>query len=746
MITKGQRIFVSNRLPFSVNTKTQKMTRGSGGLVSALMGVSLDEPFTWMGFETDPQAAQILRDRSSEIKPNLQCCPVLLSKEDYDRYYDGVSNDVLWPLFHYEGQLVAFDRDNWRAYQAANALMAEEVLKVAKKGDTVWIHDFHFLLLPAMIKKANPQIKIGFFLHIPFPSLETLRQLPVREEIVNALLYCDLLGFHEHSYLRHFLVCVKGLLGLESTMFKVQLNDHTLNLGVYPISIDSEWMKAKAASPEVENICASYMKANPSYQILGVDRLDYTKGLELKLRGFQTALRKYPQLIGKISLLQVAVPSRQKVPHYMKIKKDLDQLVGAINGEFSRPNYVPVQYIFNSIPEETLLALYRRADAALITSKRDGMNLVAMEYVASQNAEKPGVLILSEFAGAASLLGDAILINPWDRDIIADSIYEAYNMPAEEKQRRMANLQGTLCRYSATQWAQNFLTDLDKMSEKKGPTHGITISRDPENWPLSLYGRLNKNKFRLILDFDGTLVALKNRPEDVFLMDDMKELLRSLQSNCEIFILSGRPKEFLDEQFKDLPFHLVAEHGAFYRYHNQPWRSRISSDVGMWYGEVETVMKAYTERVPYSFIEYKEAAVVWHYRQSPNDFADYQAKRLDEELKVGLANEGVSIIMGSKIVEAKAIECNKGSFLRWLMQTDGRNNGYYLCIGDDRTDEDMFRAVGAEGCTIKVGPGHTVAQYRLSQQEDVLPFLKEMKSIVNHYETEMRRMNHASNV
>ncbi|MEK6554858.1 MAG: trehalose-6-phosphate synthase, partial [Bdellovibrionota bacterium] len=373
-MTKPKRIFVSNRLPFNISTKTGDLQRGSGGLVSALMGVHLDQPFYWLGFETDPGVAAELKQKAQQVDKQLRLQPVVINKKLYDSYYDKFSNDVLWPLFHYESQHVLFRREDWNSYVEANRLMADEILKVAIETDTVWIHDFHFFLLPAMLKERMPKLQVGFFLHIPFPSSEIFRQLPVRQEILAGLIKADLIGFHEHSYLRHFTVSLTAQMGIDSSFLRAQIGDHTLNLGVYPISIDNEGLKEKSESAAVTARTHDYeneIKSN--FLVLGVDRLDYSKGLELKLRGFRRMLKKYPDVRGEINLLQVAVPTRTKVPAYMRLKKEVDQLVGTINGEFGQPGYVPVQYIFNSVVENDLLALYRRADSILITSKRDGM-------------------------------------------------------------------------------------------------------------------------------------------------------------------------------------------------------------------------------------------------------------------------------------------------------------------------------------------------------------------------------------
>lgn len=726
-MTKAKQIFVSNRLPFTVDAESGRIQRGSGGLVSALLGVDLNEPFWWLGFETNPKNVQLLSEQAESISPNLRLRPVLLNSALYDSYYDGFCNDVLWPLFHYESQHTFFQQDNWKAYITANRAMADEILKIAGADDSVWIHDFHFMLLPEMLRAANPNLKVGFFLHTPFPSHEIFRQLPVRESILRSMVQCDLIGFHEHSYLRHFTVSMKAQLGLDSTFFRARLGSHILNLGVYPISIDTAGFKEKAATAEVAAQAEEYQKSIPSpFLILGVDRLDYTKGIELKLNGIRRALQKYPELQGKLNFIQVAIPTRVNVPSYVRLKEQIDQLVGEINGEFGQPGYSPVHYIFNSVSETQLLGLYRRAEALLVSSKRDGMNLVAIEYSIAQSLEDPGVVMVSEFAGVASILGQALILNPWDEDSVADNIYKAFKMPLNERFDRMSGLQELLLKYSASQWARDFLKDLDKTRRDSHLKDVAELPPRRQDWPAEFAERLQGSpKVTIVLDYDGTVVQLEKRPELAVLSTLQRDFIKKLQTKVEVIIVSGRNKEFLDEQFKTSNIGLAAEHGAFWKEPGHEWKSRITSDIKTWYREVKNVMSSYAERVPLSFVETKEAALVWHYRQSPPGFAAYQARKLDDELQVGLANQPVSVTMGNRVVEAKATECNKGSFLRELMK-DADPQHLFVCIGDDLTDEDMFNVMGDRGISIKVGEGMTAARYRLSNQSDVIVFLTQL--------------------
>ncbi|MNK90629.1 Trehalose-phosphate synthase [compost metagenome] len=569
-------------------------------------------------------------------------------------------------------------------------------------------------------------------MHIPFPSAELFRQLPVREEILSSMVQCDLIGFHEHSYLRHFDVTLKAILGVDSSLFQAEVDGHIVKLGVYPISIDTEAFKKKAETAEVVAKTKEYREQSVApFLLLGIDRLDYTKGIELKLLGLQHAFKKYPELVGKISLLQVAVPTRERVSAYRNLKKIIDRLVGAINGEFGGPNYSPVQYIFRSIPETELLAMYRRADSILVTSKRDGMNLVAMEYTMAQDLETPGTLILSEFAGAASLLSDALIINPWDADAIADAIYRCYKMPFEERQERLSHMQNILLRYSATKWAAGFLEDLEAIDKTVVKRKVEPLSPDKAKWSAHFKQHITPRKLRLVLDYDGTVVALAKTPARALLLEETKKLLLEMHERFEIFVLSGRPKEFLDVQFGNMPIFLAAEHGAFFKNPGSEWETRISSDIESWYPNIKKAMEAYTEKVPLSYLETKKACLVWHYRQSPEDFGEFQARKLYDELRVGMSNAPISVMMGAKIVEAKATECNKGSFLRWLIQNSNDTGYSYICLGDDKTDEDMFKVLGDAGASIKIGRDKTEAQFRLASQDEVIPFFRSLIKFVD---------------
>jgi trehalose 6-phosphate synthase/phosphatase len=631
---------------------------------------------------------------------------------------------------HYQPEFVAFERDQWAAYREMNELIADEIAKIAGPDDLIWIHDFHLFLVPQILRQKRSELKIGFFLHVPFPSSEVFRQLPVREEILSSLLEADLIGFHDYSYLRHFCETIVRLLGLETTFLAVKRGPKVTRLGVFPVSIDTEHFQRKSLEAGVRTLGRSAESGR--FLFLGVDRLDYIKGVDLKFKAFASLLKRYPDCREKVSLLQIAVPTRTGAPAYARLAQEIAQLVGEINGEYSTPTWTPIQYIHSSVSNDELIALYRGADALIVTSKRDGMNLVALEYIASQDATaKPGVVLLSEFAGALSSLSATISINPWDADGTAERMHQAMNMPAHERATRIQTMQEALRRYTSTDWANNFVGDLARTSHERprGPTLISAEDRCIETIRDRILASVAEQVV-LFLDYDGTLVPIQPTPELAILGEnekrDLKELIDRYKPWLETTILSGRESGFIEEELGDLGVHLAAEHGAK---HFDPllgeWHRRIHRNRTTWYSTALKIISDYTSHVPYSRIEKKQYAITWHYRQSPAEFADYQALKLAEELEHGLANLPVSILRGKKVIEVRSVEADKGIFASAFLDSRDRR-AFALGVGDDRTDEDLFLAIKGRGLSIKVGAGASAADFALSSQNEVMAFLERL--------------------
>ncbi|MEK7356971.1 MAG: trehalose-6-phosphate synthase, partial [Bdellovibrionota bacterium] len=445
---------MANRLPFTLAADKKSVRTSSGGLVSALNGVKSRAEKIWIGCAPEGLTEAewpILEEKVNQRSNGWKYRPVFIGEELYDGYYNRLCNDVLWPLLHYQPELVQFDDAAWKAYKEVNEKIAVEIASFAEDDDLVWIHDFHLFLVPKILRKLRPQLRTGFFLHVPFPSSEVFRQLPVREQILDSLLDANLVGFHDYSYLQHFGSAILRLLGLESNFVSVKRGSHTTRLGVFPVSIDTENFMKRANDPKVCALAKTFVKSQ--FQFLGVDRLDYMKGLDLKLKAFRELLVSHPEYQGRVSLLQVAVPTRTGVPVYMELARETARLIGEINGAFSTPTWTPIQYLHSSVTQDQLLALYAASDALLVTSKRDGMNLVALEYIASKRDDRPGVVVLSEFAGAISTLSHVLAVNPWDFEGTAKKMVQAIEMPRAEKLDRQRTMHQYLSRYTATTWA-----------------------------------------------------------------------------------------------------------------------------------------------------------------------------------------------------------------------------------------------------------------------------------------------------
>lgn len=725
-------LLVSNRLPVAYNSQLGIFTPSSGGLVSAIKGLDPEKVgfnFEWMGIMTDDINEEKIKSLKTNPVGNLPSHPIIVPKKKYDLYYNSYSNNVLWPLFHYERSMVRHSNEGWEAYKEVNQMVAEAIVNEAQDDDTIWVHDFQLLLVPGIVKDKRPNLKVGFFLHIPFPSSEIFRELPQRKEILSSIVRCDLVGFHDLSYLNHFRSSIQRVLGDIPTNEKMW--------GVYPISIDTQHFMDLSKKPETQEFITKYKhyKQNMKW-ILGVDRLDYIKGLLLKLRAYRTFLKRYPEERGKVQMVQIVIPSRTEVPEYQELKRHIEQLVSRINGEYGTPTYTPVLYLYHSVTEPELSCLYQLSDVLHIGSRRDGMNLVSLEYVISQTQENPGTVLLSEFAGAHSTLSYAISINPWNVKDTAAKIKESLHHPLNKRQNEMKAMQEFLVNYNSSDWARIFLRDLTKEIPQEDTVKSLPID-GKFDWMDQLKGK----KVLFFCDLDGTLAPISSYPRDVRLDVQTINLLQAIseKKNCEFVVVSGRDKEFLEEQFldNDMEFPLAACHGAYsYSPLDNTWHSLVSYDSTRWRGTVLEILKLYALRTPESFIEDKGHAITWHYRNSPRDFADFLANKLFFELEEALLNQPVQVSHGKKVIEVKSIQANKGYFVQQWIQKEQKKPDVVVAIGDDTTDEDMFSVLqerkDISPFCIKVGKEKTHAHYFIKEQAGVNLFLEKFLNSVGN--------------
>jgi trehalose 6-phosphate synthase/phosphatase len=714
---------LSNRLPFNAEKADGDftLTPSVGGLATGVKSIYKKYKGNWIGWPGIPEEQLIDGDQEKIDKALLKenCVPVHLTETDINLYYEGFSNKTIWPLFHYFNEHVEYEQETWDAYVQVNQKFANAALKIIDDDDMIWVHDYQLLLVPGMIKEIRPDVTIGFFLHIPFPSFEVFRILPWRNELIKGMLGADLLGFHTYDYERHFFSCVRRLLGLEINFNKIHTEDRIILADAFPMGIDYD--KFKDASIEVRHrmnrekselqieLEKFFLMSPERKLILSIDRLDYTKGIPNRLKAFSIFLERYPEYRGNISLVMLAVPSRGNVEHYRLLKKQVDELVGYINGKYGMVNYAPVWYFYRSMPFSNLIELYNASDVALITPVRDGMNLVAKEYVASR-VNNSGVIILSEMAGVSKEMGEAIIINPNNFNEIAESIRTALEMPIEEQRERMIIMQKRLKRYDVFKWASEFVKSLEKIKTIQQQFNTKKVTSSVQKQIVNDYNKAEKRA--IFLDYDGTLSGFKTNPQAASPDEEVYQLVKGLISDPknEVTIISGRDRETLEKWFEGFDINFIVEHGVWTKLRGDEWRMlyQINSE---WKENIRPALESFVDRTPGSFIEEKNYSLVWHYRKSEPEQGVLRANELKDELTNLIANHNLEIMEGNKVIEVKSGGINKGvAAMRFIGET---KYDFIIAIGDDWTDEYMFRELPEETVSVKVGLVNTAARYKV---------------------------------
>ena len=506
-------LIVSNRLPITVKSEQGKIrvSESIGGLATGLRGPHQSGESLWVGWPGEVSSQEGQRSDLERELAELRAVPVYLTQSEINRYYEAFSNGVLWPLFHYQTDLIQRDAwRHWETYREVNRHFAEVVAREYRTGDLVWVHDYQLTLVPAMLRRLLPQARIGFFLHIPFPSSEVFRILPWRSQMLEGILGADLIGFHTFSYMRHFARAILLVLGVESEGEMLTFEERKILMGVFPIGVDAaEFGRLADRDSVLAKAEAVRQECGGRKLILGVDRLDYTKGLPRRMLAMDRLLEREPGLRDKVRMIQIVVPSRTRVDSYEHYRQNLDELVGRINGAHATVNSVPIHYLYRSIPQTELVALYRAADLMLVTPLRDGMNLVAKEFVASRT-DGDGILMLSEFAGAAEELREAISVNPYDIDGVASTISNSLSLPEEERRARMRVLRSRVLTYDCYHWANSFIKALE--TAPGVTTQPLEAQSAHARMEAMLEKLSGSERLLLLLDYDGTLVPLASSP------------------------------------------------------------------------------------------------------------------------------------------------------------------------------------------------------------------------------------------
>jgi len=716
-------ITVSNRLPVQL-TAEGTLVRSGGGLASAMSALDHDDQL-WIGWPGQLDASR-QDEMAKRLRDEQGCVPVYLDDELFEPFYAGYANATLWPLLHYMTDRAKFEPDWFTAYRVANERFADIVEQEAREGDIVWVHDYQLMLLPAMLRERMPSLKIGYFLHVPFPSHEVFRVLPEREQLLDGLLGADLIGFHTFGYLRHFRSALLRGLEQESLPGSAVVGGRLVRMGVYPIGHNCAAFDDATASPKyAEHLRELKEEFDGRRLVLSVERLDYTKGIPQKLASIERFLADHPERREDTVFLIIAVPSRQSVEEYQQLTEQVQLAVGEINGNYSTFSRQPVHFYHRGTDLVHLAALYALADVALVTPLIDGMNLVAKEFADCKGAPgaRPGTLVLSEMAGAAQELAGAVLVNPYDTQGVSEAINAALSRSDEEAEHAMTPMRQRVRNVDAAAWARGFVRDLSK--EQRAPY-------DPAARPDDeLLGQLaSAKKIALILDYDGTLRSFTAKPEDAIPGDDTLAMLAALAAKpgVQLAVVSGRPEDFLEQHLGKLGVAMFAEHGFRYR---KPGTKPVWEDTNpradvTWPAAVLPILEMASSLTPGTHVEEKRSALVWHYRRADPEFGAWKAGELLGELTEVVANLPVEVNHGHKIVEVASQQVSKGAALDMLMQHHSPDLA--LACGDDRTDEKMFAQRDAYPNleTIKVGPGETRAAWRVPDVAAMHAFLQRL--------------------
>ncbi|HTK39757.1 MAG TPA: bifunctional alpha,alpha-trehalose-phosphate synthase (UDP-forming)/trehalose-phosphatase [Patescibacteria group bacterium] len=721
---KFSTVIVSNRLPVKVEKKDGKLNyiQSDGGLPTALASLDATDRvwIGWPGIANDDLTDEDRADITKELE-SRGCYPVFLSNDDVQLFYEGYANDTLWPLFHYFQSYMINRDEYWRSYSSVNRAYRDATTKFAKPDARIWIHDYHLMLLPGMVRAKLPQSVIGYFHHIPFPSYEVFRLLPERKELLEGLLGADLIGFHIYDYARHFLSSCLRLLGLTDDHGSVHVDGRMVSVDSFPISIDYGRFVSMRESPDA---IAQHESLLETYQgqkiIFSEDRLDYSKGIPERLEGYRRFLEDNPDYLGQVVLIMVVSPSRTGVETYQQLQLQIEQLVSRINGEFGTAEWMPIVYQFQTLTLEEIVPMFMAADAMLVTPRRDGMNLVAKEYVVSKG-DIPGVLILSEMAGAIDELPEALAVNPNDTLAIARALRQSFTMSKKEQIERLHAMQKRIKDHPVKRWGTDFMSELEKVHERQ--TEEAILDLKNEQLEL-LVDRFNHAKERVImLDYDGTLQTFKSStaPSAAAPSATLRKLIASLAGlpHTRLCIISGRSKDALDSWFGDTDAQLIAEHGAWTKRHGE-WHKR-NIDFEPAREAIQPILDDYTSRTPGSTIEHKDFASVWHYRNVPVDLALVRAYNLRHELR-SVVDSDIAVHSGNKIIEVKPSSVTKQVAVEAILGEYDAD--FVLAAGDDYTDEGMFEAAPHDAYTIKVGLGETAASYRVAGVASMLKVLQ----------------------
>ncbi len=733
---KNQRrlIIVSHLIPLEKDIDgrvflKERHSRMADGIKNYLNGKHSDQVFNsaiWIGcadFDANAWSKYFDEKASYDF---IDIRPIFIKKDTYHKFYQGFCESTLWPLLHYLPSFIEYDNDTFAAYEAVTKVYLQEILSVIRPGDTVWINDYQLFLLPGMMREQNPNLEIGFFLHTPFPSYEIFRLLhtPWKKKILEGMLGADVIGFYGHQYVQHFLDNVHQILRLEPDFYTIPIKDRAVKADVFPAGIDFNKFHDAMNLPEVIRIKSKILQDVAGKKILmSLGNLDYTDGMIHRLKGIERFLKKYPGYHGRIVLVVVVIPCSRTFLKLEERKQLIEESIGKINGTYSTLEWQPIIYRYTNLTFNELAALYEVSDVGLVTPLREGLNLMAKEYIATKSEQ--GVLIVSEWLSATYDLTDAVFVNPMDEDELADKIFEALQMPADIQKSKIKAMQRKLRQHSPVQWINDFFSQL---FETKKLQHDRERKYLTEGLEMILLNEYQEASTRLILlDYDGTLLPFTDDPQKAYPDEDLLSLLEDLTSDDKnnVTVISGRNSVTLLTWLGHLPLNLISEHGAGLRLKNGDWK--FANLDNSWKPTVYAVLESFVKRTPGSFVEEKSSTLAWHYRAVESALGSIRSREIIEKIHQTISNTQLQIIDGNKVIEVRSLGIDKGSSTKKLFQ----NNSYdfIIAFGDDKTDEDLFKEIKNKGYTIKIGSEETAAQYYLSDYKEAIRLLNRCANV-----------------
>jgi trehalose 6-phosphate synthase/phosphatase len=725
----SQVIIVSNRLPISVKKEAGKLVfyRSAGGLATGLSGFISRSQSRWIGWPgiASDELSETDRQAITERLAKQRCTPVFLTQKQLDAFYNGYSNSVLWPLFHNLGKHLPEEtrrRAWWQVYRHVNRKFTKTVAELAEPGSQVWVHDYQLMLVPQLLRARQPDSTIGFFLHIPFPNVRTFRRLPESKKLLQGMLGADLVGFHTPGYVDNFLDnCLAAGIPVSHGREPV-VDGRLVRVSDFPMGIDNDKYAAATRSRSVKEAARRYRRLYGRRKVIvAVDRLDPSKGLLQRLQAYALLLERYPRLHGRVIFAMVAAPSRTDVPAYRRLAKQLQDQVDEINAKYGTATWQPIDYMNVLQPFEEVTGLFQIADVAFITPLSDGMNLAAKEFVASKRGR--GVLVLSETAGAAEELRDALLVDPKRPEAVVAALDQALTMRRRELRRRLRSMQRQLSDNSVQDWAKRFVNTLQAPITPPTPFRVRTLKGRFEKQLLGDWHRIRRRL--LLLDYDGSLVPFTEHYQDAAPPRSLLRLLDALSTTpqTDVVLVSGRSTHDLENWFGRLSISLVAEHGASIRpAGRKSWQTIEKVDTA-WKQAIRPVLDKYVGLAAGTKVEVKPHSLVWHYRAASPYHAQKYTVILRRILKPLLREFGLELLQGNKVLEIKNPRVTKGEAARrWL----DKRYDFVLAVGDDATDEVLFASLPSNAYSLKVGRGRTLAHYRLPSSKEVIRLLRKL--------------------